>query len=444
VNIKWTELRELLRLAIPIILAFIGTMTMGLVDTLVASRDSALTVAGIGTGHAIFLTISMVATGAILGLDPFLARAVGSNDSPQQLKFLSQGIILTLFLSLVAVPCLILISYHFDSFGVKADVAEVAGDYLIPSALSLPVTLLFIVGQRFWQAQHHAGPIAIMMIVSNLINFIADWLLVSGSFGIPMFGAEGIGWATVITRIISLMMLLIWYDKPFRALFHCSFWRFSSWLVQDAEAFRSLLKKGGPVAIQNGLELGAFSLVSLLAGTMGVNEVAAHQIVFMIASLTFNLPLGLSSAVSVRIGYHCGRAQLQTARLIGVLGVGLSAGMMMLSALTFLLFPVYIAKLFTDNLGVIEIILLLFPVCAAFQIFDGIQVVLAGAFRGFGQTVIPMRANLIGHYFIGLPLGLLFSYHYNLGLQGLWIGLCFGLISTSMLLAITWKTTTKF
>jgi MATE family multidrug resistance protein len=207
----------------------------------------------------------------------------------------------------------------------------------------------------------------------------------------------------------------------------------------DAARIRDILSLGFPAAAQIGLEVAAFSLATVLAGTLSTVAVAAHQVALNTAGLSFMVPLGISSAGAVRVGQAAGARDPERVRRSGWTALALGAGFMLSAGLAFVAIPRAILGVYTGDATVIAIGVILLYVAAVFQLFDGLQVVATGVLRGLGDTRTPMLANLAGHWFLGLPAGYLLCFHTGLGVIGLWVGLSVGLIAVAVALVIAWR-----
>jgi MATE family multidrug resistance protein len=186
------------------------------------------------------------------------------------------------------------------------------------------------------------------------------------------------------------------------------------------------------------LEVGVFAAAAALAGRISPSALAANQIVLNIASFFFMVPLGLSSAAAVRVGYAIGRGDLRGARRAGWSAILLALAAAAIVAASFLLVPERLLAIFTDDPGVVGLGVTLLLVCAVFQPFDGLQAVATGALRGAGDTRTPMLCNLAGHWMIGLPVAYVLCFHRGWGVVGLWVGLSVGLILVGTVLLVTW------
>jgi MATE family multidrug resistance protein len=206
----------------------------------------------------------------------------------------------------------------------------------------------------------------------------------------------------------------------------------------DPVRIRRLIALGFPAASQVALEVGVFALATALAGKLDPVSSGAHQIALNIASLAFMVPLGLASSAAVRVGFAFGAGDRPRAARAG--WTALATGALVMTALgaIFFLWPVPLLSVFSKDPRIIEIGVALLAIAAAFQLFDGTQAVVTGALRGISETRVPMIVNIVGHWFLGLPVGYALCFRYGWGVRGLWIGLSIGLVVTALVLTVVW------
>jgi MATE family multidrug resistance protein len=206
----------------------------------------------------------------------------------------------------------------------------------------------------------------------------------------------------------------------------------------DWPRMRAIMTLGAPAAGQLLLELGVFATAAALAGRITPAAVAAHTIVLNIVGLIFMIPYGIGSAAAVRVGNAVGRRDPHGVRLAGWAAIAMTLAVMTLSAILFASRPRGLVLAFSQDLHVLEISLGLMLVAAIFQLFDGLQTVATGALRGVADTHTPMIWNLVGHWLIGLPTAYWLCFHRGWGVQGLWAGLCTGIVVVGAVLLWTW------
>jgi MATE family multidrug resistance protein len=217
-----------------------------------------------------------------------------------------------------------------------------------------------------------------------------------------------------------------------------------SWRPHAARMW-ALIKLGAPAAGQMAVEIGVFATVTVLVSKLSATALAGHQIALTTVSTTFMMPLGISSAAAVRVGFALGKGDRHAAARAGWTALGLGAAVMSAAAVVLLTVPEWIARLFTPEAAVIAAAAAILRVAAFFQLFDGLQIVVTGSLRGAGDTRTPMVCHLIGYWVIGLPLGAMLCFERGLGARGLWMGLSAGLIAIGLVLtAIWWSTARKW
>jgi MATE family multidrug resistance protein len=430
------ESSRLLRLAVPVIFTQVGNMLMGLVDTMIVGQYSSLALAGVAAGNSIFYTVAVIGIGYLGAMDPIVARSHGAREPAQALQCLATALQQALLFCAVAMPLLLLFSAHLDWTGATPDVATTAQPFLHTMAYGLLPLMILQVLQRYWQGMEIVLPFTVIMIISNVINYVLASTFVQGRWGFPAMGAEGAAWATFIVRTVAataavIYTLRVWKRRPY---YRPQGMRLPLLLKQfQKDMHERLFRLGLPASMQMGLEVCAFSLTTLLIARLGAEMLATHQIVLNIASFAFMFPLGLSAATATRVGYHMGRKDGPQAMRTSWIGITIGTLMMASSAVILYVMPNQLLRLFTQDPSVIQLGVSIIFVCALFQIFDGVQVVSAGVLRGLGDTKTALYANLLAHWCFGLPIGFALCFWLNKGLWGLWVGLALGLFFTAVL-----------
>jgi multidrug resistance protein, MATE family len=432
------ELRPTLRLAIPLVLAEIGWISMAIEDTMFVGRlpNSAQSIAAVSISSSLFLVFIFFGEGLLIGLDTLVSQAFGAGNQADCYLSLVNGVYLSLALSPVLFIAIWLLPKIYPWFGVAPDVAVLARPYMYTLAFGVLPLLLYFTFRRTLQGMNLVRPIAFALVTANLINVIGNYLLVFGHWGLPMLGVVGSGIATVISRAyltIVLIGFLFWHDgEHHTGLLHAS-------LRLDMERIRRLIALGLPAAIQLTAEVSVFAAVASLISRLGAIPLASHQIALNTVAFTYMVPLGISSAAAVRVGQAIGRRDLEGAKIAGNTAILLGAAFMSVMSVVLLVFPQYIARIYTNNPVLIHTAVVLLAAGAAFQLFDGIQTVATGALRGTGDTRTPMICHFCAYWLMGLPFGawLCFSRHW--GPLGLWIGLSAALILIGILLLTFWR-----
>ncbi len=425
----------MLRLALPVVAAELGWAAMGFVDTIMVGRISPVAIGAVSVGGTLFATIALFAAGLMLGLDTLVSQAFGAGN----IRGCHRALLNALYLYLPLPPVIMLLVLWagpgLAAFGVNADVAREANQYLRAVAWGTLPLLFYFAFRRYLQGMNLVKPVTFALISANAIHIVANWALIYGHWGSPALGAAGAGWATCFSRTYMAACLIafaVWHERRHRTGWH------SISLRPDFAVMRRLLRLGLPAGCQISLEVGVFAAATALAGRLLPVELAAHQIALNCATLTYMVPLGIGSAAAVRVGQAIGRRDAEGARIAGWTAILLGASFMAMTGLLFYLFPRTILRAFTTDQNVIGPGIALLFIAAIFQLFDGVQTVSTGALRGLGDTLTPMLSNLTGYWLIGLPLGYWLCFSKGQNALGLWIGLCFALILIGGTLLTVW------
>lgn len=430
------ELGPLSRLAWPVVLAELGWMGMALVDTMMLGRVSPEALGGVSIGNGVFFVAAIFGTGVLFGLDFTVAHAFGAGRREEMHLWLLAGVYASFFLAAVLMLVVRIVLPLLPAVGVRPEVAREAIVYGEIVTWSLLPIFLFNALRRYLQAANLVKAVMLALVSANAINAVADWALIFGHLGFPALGVAGAAWATMVSRTYLLLFLLAYLVRRERRE-STGLWRVS--LRWDAARLRRLLALGLPAALQLTLEVGVFVLATTLVGTLDAVSLAAHHIALSAASVTFMVPLGISSAAAVRVGQAIGGGDARRAQAAGWAAIALGAAAMAIGGLLFVFVPEPIVRIFTNDGTTIAVGVSLLAIAAIFQLFDGVQVVSTGALRGVGDTRTPMLTNLFAHWLLGLPIGYFLAFHAGLGVTGIWVGLCLGLIAVALVLLTVWS-----
>ena len=429
------ELRPMVRLALPVILAEIGWTTMGLVDTLMVGPLGPAAIGAVGLGSIVFVAIGIFGMGLLLGLDTLVAQSFGAGRRDQCEHWLRQGVYLAL---LSAVPLTLLsfgVTASLPFWGLNSEVLVLASPYLNVVTLSVLPLLLYAAFRRYLQAVNLVRPITFALVSANLVNVLVNWILIYGKLGFPALGPTGAAWATVLSRVYLATVLLVAVREARRGLGATA----ATSRRLEWEALRRLLSLGGPAGLQILLEVGVFAAASVLAGRLTPAALAAHQIALNLWSFVFMIPLGLNAAGAVRVGQAVGRRDRDGVRRAGWTALTLAALFTASAAVVFFAAARPLIGAFSQDATVLALGPSLLAIAGVCLVFDGTQGVATGILRGLGETRIPMFANFAGHWLVGLPLGYAACFWWGWGVQGLWLGLAAGLIGVGTVLLVTWS-----
>jgi len=406
------------------------------VDTIMVGKLGPAAIGAVALGNAVYYTPSLFGIGLLLGLDTLVSHAYGRRDHDACHQWLAQGV----YLACVVTPPLMLIvfaaSYGLGWAGVTPEVAGPAGSYLrILNFGTLPL-LLYGGARRYLQGVGQVRVITLTFVLANLVNWFFNWVLIYGKLGMPAMGVNGSALSTCLARLGMAICLLGFAWRYERSRGHPLFRR---WGGPSLLKIKQLVRLGAPAAGQIILEVGAWNLGTFAASLLTPVALATHSIALNYASVTYMVPLGISAAAAVSVGHALGAGDPARARRAGWLALGLGTCFMLLAAIVFLVAPRPLIALYTRDPRVLAVGPSLLGVAAAFQIFDGIQTVSTGALRGLGETRVPMVANFVGYWILGLPLGLSLCFGLHWGIYGLWIGLTLALVVIALALLVRWR-----
>jgi multidrug resistance protein, MATE family len=417
-------LRAVLTLSLPVVIAELGWMFMGVVDTIMVGPMGPTAIGAVSIGGIVFDVLAIFGIGLMLGLDTLVSQAWGARRPEDCDHSLWQGLYLALALSPVLLLALMFLPPLMRAANVHQGVLGIAVPYMRELAWSLPPLLVYAALRRYLQGMGFVRPVMFALVSANIVNGLGNAIL------IPMYGVEGAGRATVAARVYMMLFLAVYAIARRPNLLKGA--------RPDWNRIRDLLALGLPAAGQTLLEVGVFAAATVLAGKLTPDSLAAHHIVLNIVGTTFMITLGISSAGAVLVGQPIGRGDPRAAKHFGWLAVKLAVAFMVCTAVLFVAMPGTLLGIFTKNLDVLDIAVPLLTIAAAFQVFDGIQGVTTGILRGAGDTRTPMVTNLIGHWLLGLPAGYLLCFTFGQGVSGLWIGLSSGLIAVGATLLFVW------
>jgi MATE family multidrug resistance protein len=432
------ELSPTLRLALPLVLAELGWMSMAIVDTIMVGHlpNSATAMGAVSLGSNLFIVLALFGGGLLMGLDTLVAQAFGAG----QREDCHRSLLNSIYLSIVLTPFLAapvwLLPRLLRSMQVDPGTLALTIPYTKALVVGLFPLLLYFAVRRCLQAMNMVKPIAFALVTANIVNAMGNWALVYGKWGFPAMGAVGSGWSTCISRFYLASVLvgyLLWYDHRHRTEL------LKTPIEPDYHRIRRLITLGFPAAMQFTLESGVFGLTTALIARLGAVPLASHQIALNTVAFTYMVPLGIASAAAVRVGQAVGRGDPQGAGDAGGTAIFLGASFMTCMSAALLVFPRGIARAYTPDEAIIHSTIALLAAGAAFQLFDGIQTVATGALRGLGDTRTPMLCHFTAYWVIGLPLGAWLCFRRGWGAFGLWSGLSLALILIGIVLLVVWR-----
>lgn len=429
------ESRILVRLAAPVMVAQVGLLAMGLVDTwLVGKLGRPHDLAAVALGDACFFTVLVLAVGVIQALDALISQAHGAADAGKCAAAWRAGVRMALLLTLpVALAIWVSVPLLRHVTTIDAHVLDLTSAYVASRLAGVLPWLLYSADRSLLNGLGATVPTMVVTLLANVFNVVLTYALVFGVWGAPALGVVGAGLATAACSWFMYLALAAWMLR------HPRYAPYRAPGALPPGLLRLVARLGFPLGLTHALEVGAFSVASVFVGTIGVVPLAGHQLAIKMASTSYMVAVAVGVATSVRVGTQTGAGNPTGAAHSGWTGLALGAAWMSVAGVLFLVFRTDIAGWFTPDPAVIAAGAALLVVAAAFQVVDGIQAVASGALRGLGDTRFPMLANLGAYWFVALPLGGVLGFPLGYGAEGVWWALAIGLLLAAIVLVLRFR-----
>ena len=439
------ELLAILRLAGPLIAAQLANVLMVFTDTVMMGLLGPAELAAGGLGAASYSFVSIFCVGVIAAVGNLVAIRHGAGDVAGAARLTQAGMWLGWGLALAAGLLLWNLAPLLRVFGQEAHNIEGAMQFLSTLVFALPGYMTFMALRGFTSAIGRPGPVMAISIGGALANFALNYVLIHGWFGLPRLGLAGIGLITALV-MTAMALLLAWHVTRHPA--YAAYSLRHGLLQPRLDDLRELLRLGLPIGGTYAVESGLFAFAALCMGALGSQALAAHQVAIMSVYVAFMVPVGISYAVTFRIGQHFGAGRLEDARHAGRLGIGLGAGCMLSFAALFWLAPEWVVGLFLERgnaefEAVVQMAVGLLAIAAWFELFDGIQTIAMGAIRGLKDAKTTFLVGLGCYWLVGAPAAWLLAFHFGWGPQGVWWGLASGLACAALGLTLGFEFKTR-
>jgi len=373
-------------------LSQLGHMLVGVADSVMVGRLGATPLAAASLANVIFHLILMFGIGVSYGVTPLVAAADGEGDETRISQLLKHAFAINVLAGILLFGLILGASPGLYFLDQPEAVVEMAIPYLGIITFSIIPLMIFQTGRQFAEGLSMTRMAMVIVIVSNLINIVLNYLLIYGKLGFPALGLMGAGWASLISRVILAAWIILWiyYGKRFIA-FRSGF----SIKAYSRPFFRRILNIGIPAGVQYIFEVGAFGFAVIMMGWLGTNSLAAHQIAVNLAAITYMTASGLSAAATIRVGNQLGQKDITTLRTAAFSIFLMVIGFMACCAVLFILGRNFLPSLYISNDEVISIASGLLVIAGFFQLSDGIQVVSLGALRGLEDVRIPTLVTFV-------------------------------------------------
>ena len=435
------ELRATLALALPLAAAQLAQVLMGITGTAMMGRLGGDALAAGGLAAALYFTVAFVFQGILNAAGPLVAHAIGAGRPDRTGPIVASGLYIAAGLAIIGIFLVLEIEPLLTWIGHAPPLVAATASYLRAAIFGMPASLGFALYRSYLAASARTGPVMTVLLFCLALNVLLNELLIFGHLGLPALGVAGSGYAAAAVQWAEFLGLVLYAALLPGLRRH----RVGMALRRpDWSEARAILRLGWPIGGIIATEVGIFSTTGLLAGLLGTDALAGHQVAIGLVSFTFMVPLSFSQAATVRVALASGAGRPDAARRAGYVAFACGVGFMALNAILILIEPYAIIAVYLDaadpaNAKAVTVARRLLAIAAIFQIFDGMQSIAVGALRGLKDTRVPMLIGAIGYWGIGFPTGWLLAFPAGLGAPGLWWGLAAGLAAVGMPLAFRFR-----
>ena len=422
---------SLLRLALPIIIGQLGGIITGLADTIMVGQHSTAELAASSFVNNVLNTFIIFGTGFSFALTPLVGENLARNKKYVVSAWLKNSIVANLLLAVIMTGILVVIYFNIHLFGQPVELLPLIEPYFVVSMLSVIFVMLANSFRQFVEGITNPSVSMFVLIIGNLINIAGNYILIYGKCGLPEMGLIGAGYSTLISRILMLaMFIIVFLFRPSYKAYRKGFMRM--WVLPNR--LMRVTRLGVPIALQQGLEAATFSLTAIMVGWLGSTELAAHQVVIAISTISFTTYLGLGSATAIRTSFYKGANDWGQVRKTTVAGIHLGIIVSTLTCLALYIFRNQISFVFSDDPKVATIVIMLLPILMLYQYVDGAQIVLANSLRGLSDVKSIMWISFLTNFLIAIPAGYILGFPLGMGIRGIWMAYPIGFVFSVALL----------
>lgn len=411
-------------LAVPVMIAQAGQMIVQMADNIMVGHLGTTEFAGVSFANVIFM-IGMVFTICFTqGLTPFVGQSYGRGKYHEAKAFLQDSLVLNLIVCFSILAIMALIVPCMDFMGQDSKILVFARQYYWYSLASMVPTVLFFTMRNFSEGIGITKYAMYITVFANILNILLNWLLIFGKLGFPHLGVAGAAIATLISRIIMVILFAILF---FRLSSYTKFTKIKASPFIDRSKMKKLFSTSIPIAFQGLVEITAFGLAGIMVGWINKESLAAYQITNTISTLSFMVAQGIGVAATITVSHQFGEKNYAGARNAGFAATHMAVAFMGTAGIIYVLLKNYIPMIFTADPQVIDLAAQMLIISAAFQVFDATQLAGFAGLRALKDVKVPLIFSTVSYYFISLPLSFFFGFTLNMGAVGVWLGFLFGL-----------------
>lgn len=419
-----------LAMALPVMLTQAGQVTVQLADNIMVGQLGTAQLASVSFANSIFILGMVFGIGFTQGLTPHVGQSFGKGEHQKVSSLLKNSIVLNTITAFLLAALMFGVGGVMNLMGQTEQVVLYGKEYYNILLYSLVPFLIFFGLRQFSEGIGITKYAMYITLIANLLNIFLNWVLIYGHFGFEAMGVRGAALATLISRIVMLILfayIFVKLDCYKKYIFH-----FKTPFI-NLTLMLKVLKTSIPLSLQNLVEITAFSLSAIMVGWLGVVPLASHQVAMSMSSFSFMIALGIGAAATIRVSHQYGYGDYKSMRIAGFASIHLSVVLMALCGIAYIVFRNYIPIIYTQDPLVREMAATLLIMSALFQVFDAMQLASLACLRALADVKIPLVFSIISYYLVSLPMGYFFGFTLSMGPVGVWIGLLLGLAFAGIL-----------
>lgn len=428
------KIKQILVMLIPILITQLGMFSMVFFNTIMSGKYNSSDLAGVAIGSSIWNPVFTGLSGILLAVSPIAAQRFGEKKGKEVSSILTHGIYLALIIAgLVIILGVFLLTPILNAMNLPESVQQTAYQYLVGLSYGIIPLFIFNVLRSFIYALGKTRVVMYILLMSLPINFFFNYVFIFGNWGFPELGGAGAGYATSITfyLIAAMTAVVIIKQQPFSEFVRLEFFKEFSW-----EKVKEIVKIGVPMGLSIFFETSMFAVVTILISKFNITTIAAYQSALNIVSFLYMIPMSISMALTVLVGFEVGAQRYKDAKIYSWLGIYLAALIAIGAGLLVVLFRYKLAGFYSNEPAVILLTGQFLIYALFFMISDAIQATALAVLRGYKDVNISFVITLIAYWFICLPVGYLLAQYTGLEASGYWIGLTAGLLAAGISLSL--------
>lgn len=427
------EIVDTLRLSIPIVIAQLGVILMGVTDNLFVGRLlGAVPLGAAGLSNSLSFLMTSIGVGGLSVGAALVSKAKGQGNDAEINRLFRAGLKVAVLLSVVLGGLSAIMAFYFELFGQSVEVTQMARDFMLILSVSILPLLIFVAARQLCDGLRYPRVAMGITLSALVVNALFNYVLITGVGIFPALGIHGSALSTLLSRVYMAvaMLLYIYRSGLFKPYLLAAYQA-----LPTGDDVKKILTLGLPGGLTFFFEVATFSLAQVMVGWLGEVQLAAHQIALNMASTTYMMATGISSAAAIRVGSSVGRGSLLGVRQAGIAAFILSVAFMGCCAVLFLTANDWLVSLYIrNNPAVSATAASLLIMAGFFQLSDGVQVVGIGTLRGLSDVNVPTWITLFAYWVVALPMSYVFAFTLKLDVTGIWIGLLVGLSLAAILL----------